>query len=325
MLLLSVLAALVSTIVYLLLLWWLDKYEKEPWGLFLAAFGYGSIPAIALAVLLEVAASVPLSLMLGAGGEAIGRVVVAPVVEEGVKGLVLLLIFFLWRGEFDDLLDGILYGAAVGFGFGMTENLLYFFQTHGEPSVVLLRTLPFGLNHALFTSCTGAALGLARQSTSRTRWLLLFPLGLLAAISLHGFHNLSVGWGCPGILAALASDWGGIATILVAAMLSWVQERRWIRQELQEEVAAGLLAETEMRTLQFVSQRVGARLWIWRKHGWRAFRLLGQFFQAATELAFRKHDLRRGTGKKGTSEEVQRLRRRVLELRGTLLEILEGP
>ncbi len=325
MILLSILVALVSTVVYLLLLWWLDKYEKEPWSLFLAAFAYGSIPAIVLAIVLEVALDLPLSLVLGAGRETVARVVVAPVVEEGVKGLAVLLIFFLWRKEFDGLLDGILYGAAVGFGFGMTENLLYFIRTQGEPAVVFMRTLPFGLNHALFTACTGAALGLARQSRSPARWLFLFPAGLLAAMSLHGFHNLSVGLGCPGLIAAIAGDWGGIATLLVAAVLAWRQEKQWIQQELAEEVAAGLLAEAELRTLQSASQRAGARLWIWRRRGWKAFRLLGRFFNVATELAFRKHELRSGRGKGGTPEEVQHLRRRVVELRGALLNILEGP
>lgn len=325
MVLLSILVALVSTVVYLLLLWWLDKYEKEPWSLFLAAFAYGCVPAIVLAVVLELALGAPLSFLLGAESEAVERVVVAPVVEEGVKGLAVLLIFFLWRGEFDGLLDGILYGAAVGFGFGMTENLLYFVQTRGEPVVVFMRTLPFGLNHALFTACTGAALGLARQSRSRTRWLFLFPAGLVAAMSLHGIHNLGVGLGCPGVLAAVASDWSGIVAVLVAAVLAWRQEKRWIQQELAEEVAAGWLAEGDLRTLQSASQRAGARLWILRKRGWKAFRLLGRFFNAATELAFRKHELRLGTGKRGTPEEVQKLRRQVVELRGALLNILEGP
>ncbi len=325
MVLLSVAVALVSTVVYLLLLWWLDKYEKEPWGLFLAAFGYGCLPAILVAVVLELLLGIPLELAFGSTSEAIGRVVVAPVVEEGVKGLALLLIFFLWRGEFNGLLDGIVYGAAVGFGFGMTENVLYFIELHGEAMVVLLRTLPFGLNHALYTACTGAALGLARQSRARGRWILLFPIGLLAAMSFHGFHNLGVGLGCPGVVAALAGDWAGIATILVVAMLSWRQERRWIQQELGEEVAAGILAEADLLTLQAATRRLSARVWMWRNHGWKAFRLLGRFFEAATELAFRKQELRQGTGTKRTAEEVQTLRKRVLELRGALLRILEGP
>jgi len=322
MILLSILAALVPTFLYLLLLWWLDKYEKEPWGLFLAAFAWGCVPAIILSIIFELVLDIPLSALVESASEALSRVVVAPVVEEGIKGLAVLLIFLIRRREFDGLLDGIIYGAVVGFGFGMTENLLYFIQNAGDPMVILLRTLPFGLNHAFFTAFTGASLGLARQSRQRWKWILFFPLGLLVAMSFHGVHNLAVGMGCPGLLFALVSDWGGITVILVVAFLSWGQEKRWIRQELAEEVTAGLMAPADYQAVQTIAKRIGARLWIWRKHGWRAFRLLGRFFNLATELAFRKHHLRMGTVRWQRPDELELLRARVRQARGALLNIM---
>ncbi len=54
------LAAAIPTTIYTLLLWWLDRYEKEPLPLILAAFLWGALPAIALAVFFELVLSAPL-------------------------------------------------------------------------------------------------------------------------------------------------------------------------------------------------------------------------------------------------------------------------
>jgi RsiW-degrading membrane proteinase PrsW (M82 family) len=317
------LATVVPTVLYVTLLWWLDKYEKEPWGLFLAAFGYGFLPAVILSVILELALEMPASEVVQ-GGAVIGPRLVAPIVEETVKSLALLLIFFFWRREFDGVMDGIVYGAVVGFGFGMTENLLYFLETGGDPAVILLRSVPFGLNHALFTSFTGVGLGLARLSKRRWAGFALFPLALLAAITFHAIHNSTVELGCPGMAAAAVADWGGVAVILVVAILSWRQEKRWIQQELQEEVAVGVLATADYQALLSLSRRVGARLWMWRHHGWRAFRLLGKFLNLSTELAFHKHHLREGTARGGGPEVVETLRHRVQTVRCALLSRMEA-
>ena len=52
-------------------------------------------------------------------------VLVAPLVEESLKGLAVLLIMWLLRAEFDDVRDGIVYGALVGLGFSISEYGLY--------------------------------------------------------------------------------------------------------------------------------------------------------------------------------------------------------
>jgi len=307
-------ATVVSTVFFVALLWWLDKYEKEPWGLFLGAFFYGLVPAPILAIIFEVA-----------GGEVLGTEhltlgVLAPVVEEALKGLGVLAIFFLWQREFDGVMDGVLYGATVGLGFALTENLLYLFSPTAW-EVMLLRILPFGLNHALFTAFTGVCLGLARQSRRPGRWLFLFPLGLGVGIAFHALHNLSVGEGWSGFVLALSSDWGGVVLMLVVILLAWRQERRWLRQGLADEVAAGVLTEAECQVLLSLRRRVRARLWIWRHHGWKAFRLLGRFFNLTTELAFYKHHLRSRTGGRRPARDLEDLYQQIGQVRQELLRL----
>jgi len=308
------LAALLPTLIYLALFWWLDKYEKEPWGLFLAAFLYGSIPAVLLAIVVEVVVG---------GGEFFAMAIVAPIVEECVKGFAVLLVFLIWRREFDGILDGILYGAVVGLGFALVENFFYFLQGAEEGSVValiLLRSFAFGLNHAFFTAFTGAALGLARQSPRRGIWMVYFPLGLAVATTFHAIHNASVSsQACAGLGIAFLSDYVGLILILVFGILTWRQEKRWIREELNEEVAAGLLAASDLEALLSLRRRIWARSWTLRKRGWKAWRTLGQYMAKATELAFRKHHLRRDPGDKKLAQDVLTLRQNVNELRAALL------
>ena len=69
------------------------------------------------------------SLALGpAVGDLFGTVVSAPVVDQGVKGPALFILYFCaWKkDEFDGVIDGIVYPTMVGLGFVMVENFLYY-------------------------------------------------------------------------------------------------------------------------------------------------------------------------------------------------------
>ncbi len=62
-----------------------------------------------------------------------------------MKGLALVALFYLARQEFDGPLDGIVYGALIGFGFSMTENLLYFLHYPSYDSLLLAARRRFWL------------------------------------------------------------------------------------------------------------------------------------------------------------------------------------
>ena len=51
-------------------------------------------------------------------------VYLAPVVEESVRGLAILLILWFQRRELDGVVDGLVYAGLAGAGFA-TENILY--------------------------------------------------------------------------------------------------------------------------------------------------------------------------------------------------------
>ncbi len=296
----AVLAGALPTAVYVTILWWFDRYEKEPVWLFSLAFLWGALPAVLLSLVIELGLWLPLGDPAGGTARLTELSAVAPLVEEGVKGLALLAIFLLYRAEFDGVLDGVIYGAVVGFGFAMSENVLYFGNELvkgglGSLGVLwVIRALVFGSNHALFTAVTGVGLGLARMSRRRWQRWLLGPLALALAIVLHGVHNLFTALAqvtCWSALVSLFSDWGGLVVLLVVVVLSWQQERRWLITQLRSEVDLGVITAEEYAVLTSSLRRLGSYWQAMAHGGWAAARSRRQRIVWATELAFKKQQL----------------------------------
>src|SRR4026207_528971 len=188
-------------------LWFLDRREREsPW-LFTSAFLWGGLIATTLAlpvnstVLYFVAqwreGNAALKDMLGPEAALmIGAPIAAPLVEETTKGLGLLLLFWLARSEFDNVRDGLVYGALIGAGFNWFESALYVQQNFVEFGDAPLgfqlgmRYAWLGLaGHAMFSGIFGASLGFARAT--RSRWLAwIAPLvGFALAVLAHAWNN----------------------------------------------------------------------------------------------------------------------------------------
>ena len=67
-----------------------------------------------------------------------------------------------YRREFDGILDGIIYGAVVGFGFAMTANMISYFGSFllfgfaGLSNIIFVEGVLYGLNHGFYTAIFGA-------------------------------------------------------------------------------------------------------------------------------------------------------------------------
>jgi len=314
---LSILAGAVPTAIYTLVVWWFDRYEKEPWLLLSMAFLWGAVPAVIISLVAENVFGLPLTSLSSSVADVVESDVIAPVVEELVKALAVFFIFTVFRHEFDDVLDGILYGALVGFGFGMTENVLYFLDTFFEDGwtswglLVFLRAVLFGFNHAFFTSITGAGLGYARLARRRWQRWGVPVLALLGAIAFHAIHNLSASLSSVTLLTllvSLLSNWGGVLAIFVLILLAWQQEKRWIIRELREEVSQGVLPPEDYEITSSYRRRIVTQ---WRaliRDGWRGAGQVRRTYQLATELAFKKHQLNVVGEERGNAAEIARLR-----------------
>lgn len=326
--LVAVVGGLLPTSGYVVFVWWLDRYEKEPFWLLASAFLWGALPAAILSLLLEVLFDLPLA-VLGSGSLAanlISTALAAPLVEESCKGLALIGLVLLFRREFDDELDGFVYGALIGFGFALTENLFaYYLPIVSEAGIaagagnLLLRSIVFGINHALWSGIMGMAVGAARLARGPGRQALLLLGGWFLAATMHGLHNAgaSLTEQSAGLclLANVALDWGGMSLLLLAAVLVLRKESRWIERGLLEEVRRQSIGEAEYHLLRSAGRRLSRRWSAWRQGGREAQRAVARYFQCATELAFAKQHLRSEGDRGANLDRVQRLREELASLR----------
>lgn len=324
---LSIIATVLPAVGWSTLVWWCDRYEREPLALGVGAFLWGALPAVVISLVLESALGVPSVLpgsalasdLFVSGG-------LAPVVEEVAKGVGLLLILLFWRVEFDNLLDGLIYGSLVGFGFGLTENMLYFMAALIQDGwgswglTVFMRSLVFGLNHAFFTAFTGAGIGIARATS--VRWLRRWGpgLGLAAAVLFHALHNVGASLTAISVGAILISFYSvltGIGLVLAMIVLGIRQEARWVREELAGEVGEAL-TEAEYEMLLSRRKRKALEKATHRAKGPEGARLARLFQETATELAFRKRRLRYRGDDARLAAQVEALRARLAQTRTAL-------
>ena len=322
---LTLLAALVLSILMLVvvvaLVWWLDRYDREPVHLIMAVFLWGASIAPALSVL-------SLSLLGPFVGDwmsfetagLVGLSLIGPVVEEIAKagGLVLLVAV---SSRFDNPTDGVVYGTAVGLGFAVAENVLYALTMgtrlgSAESAVMLVvgRTVMSAGVHAVSSAAFGAFLGHAVLTRSRIGQGIRVAAGLAVAVAIHGGWNLALTIAGPvgrdGSLRAwllvLPAVYLAYGIVLAASLAS---EHRILKDQLLEEVEFGTVPEWVAEVIPYYRRRVRGDWWPSRTERTVISRLL-------TRIAFRKHALRHLPSDRASiaSLEVVRLRQRVRQI-----------
>lgn len=322
----SFLAAAIPTGIYISIIYWADRYEKEPFWLLSATFLWGAIPGVILAFVLNSMLGLPIYLLAAdtTFSDTAVAVFIAPIVEESIKGAALLFIFVFWQQEIDSPLDGIIYGAMVGLGFAMVENIYYFwneFQAGGLEAWsvnIFLRSFVFGLNHALFSSMTGLGIALARLSPNLSVKIVAPILGWLTAVFLHFIHNLTILQGGILVCFTFLFDWGGILLLLIIMLWALVQERSWLKQYLADEVQVGILTTNQYQTAISGHRRFLFSLDLLFSRGFQANRRSASFFHRCSELAYKKHHQSLFKDQKSAAT-IEKLRREIQELSTFLL------
>ncbi len=286
---LSGLAAIIPMSFYLFLIWKMDKYDREPVKLVLANYLWGAIGAIILAVIGSIILTSFLQVFIRDefGVDILSAVIIAPFVEEITKGIFLLIT--ISSRKFDNLTDGIVYGGAIGLGFGMTENFLYFISNTGNfsdwISLVLVRTLFSGVMHLVSTATLGAFLGLSKFMVKPIR-IFFGILGLSLAMLIHSLWNLFVSFESTlflGFIFMIAS----VVIFFGVFKLSLRNERRLIFNELYEEAEFGIIPKYHLDLLSSTARD---------KSGWIDERIRIPYIKFATALAFRKRQMRLSKG-----------------------------
>ncbi len=342
----SIIAALTIPIIpvvgIFLLVNFIDRYEREPWFLRLAAFLWGAIIAIPPALFIERNFDSILQNLLDPNSNELLRVALqglnAGITEETIKGLGLLLLFFVLRDEFDDVVDGIVYGALIGAGFAMIENFRYFALDSKNFLVFLIvgRIILGWLGHSTFIACFGAALGYVRYTRVRWKQIVIPLLGFLIAVGLHSFFDFVdfqasatirssagnpeavnfaliaiVGNYLPPFLAQI-----GLLYILIRAL---AHETAIIREFLAVEVNNNIVTVGEYALLQNSFQRTKAERQILWQYGYRQWVRVKDLYQTEIGLAFRKWHVSMGDKPKlGYLQPEDAYRQRIRRLRNEI-------
>ncbi len=279
---------------------WVDRMESEPARLMWFAFLWGALVSTLGAVVLN-ELGVAFFGGLQVDPAIAGPVFVAPLVEETLKGLGVLLIFLFARREFNGIVDGIVYAGIVGAGFAFVENILYLgtnyqeFGTEGLVGVFIVRCLVSPFIHPMFTVCFGLALGIIAYRR-RLSSAFIPALGFVVAVFLHALWNF----------AAVSSDVRGFLTVYVLvqmplfiaflAILFWARRRetRLMREQLTGYGINGWFTPAEVAMLTSARERRRARAWARGAGGREAARAMEAFQDNATELAVARKHLERG-------------------------------
>ena len=299
---------------------WLDRYEPEPVSFLVMAFGWGALVATAVALVLQLLDQ----FVLGATDVTSG-LVVAPITEEGAKGLFVLLLLWFRRRMIDGVLDGIVYAGIVGVGFAFTENIIYLGSAYmGQGSqpgglgsataLFVVRGIFSPFAHPLFTSFTGLGVGFAVVARRRL-WRILSPLlGYLAAVTAHACWNASA-FISGGRLFALTYLFAMVpAFLLLVVFATWARHRegRMLSRSLGDCARRGLIDPAEVPWLVRLPARRASRRFARIHGGPLADRVMREYQQQAIELGFLHCRYLRGTAPPDVAERgsmmVQRLR-----------------
>jgi len=238
---------------------WLDRYEKEPKFLLGGVFIWGVLIAGGGAYILNTAVGMSVYALTGSASAAEFSTtsIAAPLIEETLKGLAVLIVFMVVRHEFDSILDGIVYAAIVAMGFAAIENVLYIYRNgfqgggwEGFWMLVFIRVVLVGWMHPFFTAFTGIGLAVSRIHSNQFVKIIAIPIGFGVAVFAHAFHNTfsSLIGGNSGFILGLMADYFGYACMLVFIIWMIFNERNILKRQLVEEVNSGAISQEQYLT-----------------------------------------------------------------------------
>jgi len=284
----------------------LDLYEREPMSLVLGALVWGAVAATALSGIANEGWALVVARV---GGPVFAAewtaALTAPFVEETLKAAGVVLIYLIARDEMDDVMDGFVYGAMVGLGFAIVEDVFYFIAIFGgTPGGVLagfyVRVVSSGFyGHVLYTGLAG--IGIAyfvsrREEVAFGRRLLVAAGLFAAAVFAHFLWNSPLFNLFPGSVETVG-DWLRIPLaaaikgipllifVVVLVRLAHRRERMWLELALREEADTPALTQAELQILLDRRERRRSRREIRERAGEPAERLLKRLQREQVNLA----------------------------------------
>ena len=319
---LSLLLGFLPMLAYAGFVYWLDRYEKEPKILLGGVFICGAIIAAGGAFFVNTLMGVGIYLFSNSESftELTTSVLIAPIIEETLKGLAVLVVYLVFISEFDSILDGIIYAAITALGFAATENVYYLYnlgfvkgQYTGLLVMAFIRIILVGWQHPFYTAFTGIGLAITRLNRNIGIKVAAPLAGWSIAIFLHSLHNTlaELFTGIPGLLFGTMVDWTGWLFIFIVVILALKNEQSNLVIQLKEEVTLGTISPEQYQ--------VACSAWSQSQAGIHAlisgrYKNTRRFYQTAAELAHKKRQLSQLGDESGNGRMIERLRKDLADL-----------
>ena len=278
------------------LLIWVDRYEKEPVMLLGVVFIWGAIVAACGAFIINTVLGLGIFIFTNsevATDIATGSLI-APIVEEILKGIAVLGVFFIFQKEFDSVLDGVIYAGVTALGFAATENSYYIYSYgfidsgwQGFWKLVFVRVILVGLQHPFYTAFTGIGLAISRLNRNLVIKIGAPLLGISIAMFTHAFHNTlgSILSGFSGLVIGTLFDWTGWFFMLCFLVWAIFKEKQTMRIYLLEEVEQGHINSYQYRIAISVFAQIQVKFLALFKGSYHSTR---RFFQLCGEIAHKR-------------------------------------
>jgi RsiW-degrading membrane proteinase PrsW (M82 family) len=227
----GVVLAIVPALLWLAFFYAQDRLEPEPKGYVLGVFLLGGLFASAIGIpLLRDTFRTQDWLGTSTVTTILGSILVVGVVQEFLKYAAVRYSIYQSR-EFDERVDGIVYGTAAGLGYATMLNIQFVIDSQGaDLRAALIRIVVTALAQASFSGISGYFLARAKFEDEPVWWL---PSGIALAAILNGIFTyvrgeitttrLSLSGGgfspWPGLILAAAM------AVAVLVLLNWLIHR----------------------------------------------------------------------------------------------------
>lgn len=179
--------AITPSIALALIIYFTDRYDKEPLHLLVRLFAIGAfsiLPVLFIEKILD-----NFNIWTGNGFAIYTSFIVAGFTEEWMKRWVVLKFAYSHKA-FNEKLDGIVYAVMVSLGFATVENVLYVvFRFAHMPTIGFQRAIFSVPAHMLFAITMGYYISLAKYAANDRLKKYYMRLSLFIPILLHGIYN----------------------------------------------------------------------------------------------------------------------------------------
>ncbi|MBM2616721.1 PrsW family intramembrane metalloprotease [Actinoplanes sp. LDG1-06] len=326
--------------------WWfvaeLDFIEPEPAELLVLAFAWGGLVATTVSIPGGVALD---NLVAKLGSPTLaadwGAALAGPTVEEIAKTLGVVAIVLIARAQVNSVLDGVVYGAMVGLGFQIAEDIVFAVgavalagqgdQVQPVIATFLLRGFLAGVwSHTLFGALAGAGIGylVVSRESGRPHRVAVAVLAVIGAWASHVLWNSpllidGLGNGALALLGVLLIK-GLPPLLLILLLVRRVHDREadYYVERLATLADPRLITPGELAVLGSGSRRAAARRLARAEAGRAASTAVRRLQRAQARLAV---ELSRADPEAAASREAAVREQRAVLLRLGHPEAVAGP